>query len=407
MSGVWALLSALVLFVAAEGSDGAAKGAAVAEGATAGGGAATPSAGSRPSWWTPAAELSTLFDPDVADAGPPAAGAVPAPVGMSLVSVGEKHTAARVNVSGAGSVGHNDAGNAASDAVAEAAKRGVRGKQPLHQQSWFAWLRMTLSFAFVIKALCMVSNVAFQMSPMPLVKTWKESEDTGEADAAPFVSVAYTGSQWCFYGIFAYIVTAKSGFLVLVYSNIFGATFGCYYVYTFACICQSQMAQKQLTLYLRIAGTLAATQAAAMCVVPWDRALFFSGIVSSACSIASSVSLLVTVPLVLRTRNSKSMPLPLLLASMVSAFLWITCGTMLWDPWITLPNIISVCIITYALSLVYRFPPDGSAEVAADECDAREVVGSLLDGKGAPSSYGAVTLPSAETVMTGETGGTY
>ena len=44
---------------------------------------------------------------------------------------------------------------------------------------------------------------------------------------------AGTGTQWCFYGFFAYIYTGNHGFLVVVYANIIGALMGYYYAYIF------------------------------------------------------------------------------------------------------------------------------------------------------------------------------
>merc|ERR1719440_1400066 len=85
----------------------------------------------------------------------------------------------------------------------------------------------------VVKALCMAGNVLVQLSPFPQVKRWEARNDTGEADAAPYVSICFGGWQWCFYGTFAYLVTKRSGFLILLHSNCLGAVLGTYYTVTF------------------------------------------------------------------------------------------------------------------------------------------------------------------------------
>lgn len=398
-----------------------------------------------PAWWTPAVQLASIFE----EAGD---GALETPsfgssrnvrrrTGLSFVAVEEEHSsllsrAVKVNNSGAGAYTAAGAGSANGATNAETAVAlkvnstalaagGVRGKQPLGQQTWWGWVRLTLSFAFVIKALCMLSNVMFQVSPFPLVKTWREKGNTGDANAAPYVCVAYCGSQWCFYGAFAFIVTSKTGFLVLVYSNVVGAFAGAYYVWAFAKSCTKQRGQENLWFYLKIAAGLAGVQACAMFMVPWDKALFFSGLVSSLCSIASGFSLLVTVPLVLRTKCSSSMPFPVLCASLVSAVLWITCGVLLWDPWITVPNLITVSLIGYAFYLIWLYPPDGSTRIedpnppppdTPEGIDAEpagrldlpedEEAGASLAV--AQRTYG--TMPEVAcggTGSTGETGGTY
>jgi solute carrier family 50 protein (sugar transporter) len=207
-----------------------------------------------------------------------------------------------------------------------------------------------LSFAVLIKAACMASNVLFQVSPLPLVKQFKEKQDTGEADAAPFVAIAFGGCQWCFYGVFAYLVTGKTGFLVLVYSNCLGGLLGIYYVMIFQANCSRLGQISGLSMYYRIVSALVLLQIGAMAVLPRERALFFSGLISSICSVATSLSALITLPTVIRTKCAASIPLPLCIASGVSNCLWITCGVILWDPWITFPNIIgvggsSVCVL--------------------------------------------------------------
>eukprot|EP00438_Fugacium_kawagutii_P007211 Skav218000 [mRNA] locus=scaffold2344:67597:68439:- [translate_table: standard] len=43
-----------------------------------------------------------------------------------------------------------------------------------------------------------------QISPYPQVQRWEASGCTGDSDAAPYVSIAFGGWQWCYYGLFAF-----------------------------------------------------------------------------------------------------------------------------------------------------------------------------------------------------------
>lgn len=224
-----------------------------------------------------------------------------------------------------------------------------------------------LSFAVFIKAACMMSNVVFQVSPLPMVKLFKEKHDTGEADAAPFVAIAFGGLQWCFYGVFAYIVTGKSGFLVLVYSNILGGLLGIYYVVTFQS-CSSKLSQiSRLSMYYRIVSALILLQVGAMAVLPRERALFFSGLISSTCSVATSLSGLITLPTVIKRKCAASIPLPLCVASGVSGCLWITCGVILWDPWITFPNIIGVSGSLFCIGLCSYYGTEEKEDIEYEQ----------------------------------------
>lgn len=251
---------------------------------------------------------------------------------------------------------------ARSVTVRGAAGAKTKEKQPLTARSWFSWMRFSLSFAFVIKTLCMACNIFYQASPLPLISDIKAKGDTGNADLAPFIAVAYGGWQWCFYGLFAYVVTQKSGFLVLVYSNVVGATLGLYYVYAFTLNCSNAAMLQRSTKYYQVLACVAAVQFVAILTAQPVRALFFSGLVSSAWSVVGSMSLISTVPTVYERRSSASLPVPLLVMGELSALLWIICGVMLWDPWITFPNTFSFGVCTFALYLCWKFPAHGAAD---------------------------------------------
>lgn len=250
----------------------------------------------------------------------------------------------------------------------EARHWGFSHEHPFWGSPMLTALLHYLSFAVLIKAACMMSNVVFQVSPFPIVKRWSEKQDTGEADGAPFVAIAFGGWQWCFYGIFAYLVTGKSGFLVLVYSNLLGGLLGIYYVMTFQANCTRAGVLSGMSMYYRIVSTLVVLQIGAMAVFPRERALFFSGLISSTCSVATSLSALITLPTVIRTKCAASIPLPLCMASGVSNCLWITCGIILWDPWITFPNILGVggSMVSIALCFYYG-NGDKTADIESEE----------------------------------------
>mmetsp|Transcript_80390 Transcript_80390/g.172066 ORF Transcript_80390/g.172066 Transcript_80390/m.172066 type:complete len:428 (-) Transcript_80390:21-1304(-) len=276
--------------------------------------------------------------------------------------------------------------------VASAAQASVK-KETLSPRSWFA---ITFSFAFVIKGLCMLSNILFQVSPIPQVRQFSKLGDTGEADAAPFISILYGGCQWCFYGLFAFMVTKKSGFLVLVYSNVLGAFLGIYYIWGFQRNCRSDRALRKLFMYYQAACTLVVVQVIAIGTLPPQQALFFCGLVSSVWSVVGACSLLATLPMVLETKCSASINLPLLTVGVGSGILWLTCGFILWDAWIMVPNVICLVFQLLAIAVVFHFPRDpskalpvGSASPSA-EGDARRATPAAIDEE-------ALLLPAATT----------
>lgn len=205
-----------------------------------------------------------------------------------------------------------------------------------------------------------------QVSPFPTVKRWESRGCTGEADAAPYISIAYNGWQWCYYGFFAYLLTGRSGFLILVQSNCLGAVLGSYYSYTFFRNCNNPIARTSLQKYLSAVTMLAMFQACAAFVLPLPRALFLSGLVSSFCSFLGALSMLVTVPTVLRTRNSRSIPGPLVVTNFASAVVWTLCGLMLADPLVTGPNVFCAAASAVCIFLRVRYPADEASKADAD-----------------------------------------
>lgn len=228
-----------------------------------------------------------------------------------------------------------------------------------------------LTFAMIVKAFCVAGNMLVQVSPFPQVRRWESRGCTGEADAAPYVSIAFGGCQWCFYGAFAWIVTSRSGFLILVHANCLGAILGTYYVRTFYRNCRNEVFLASLQKYLSAVSALALLQVCAMSVLPAERALFLTGLISSFCSFVGATSVLVTVPTVLRTKDSRSIPGPFAVANLCSALVWSLCGYLLDDPLVMVPNLFACACSATSLGLKVIYPselfPSGEDKLALVE----------------------------------------
>jgi uncharacterized protein with PQ loop repeat len=230
---------------------------------------------------------------------------------------------------------------------------------------WF-WLSTTwpqtasllsgITFALVVKTMCMVGNVIVQISPYPQVKRWESRGCTGEADAAPYISIAFGGWQWCFYGMFAWMLTKRSGFLILVHSNCLGALLGSYYALAFFRNCRNANSIMSFQRYVSAIMSLVVLQFCTICVLPAERALFLTGLISSFCSFVGAMSMLVTVPTVLRLKDSRSIPGPLVCANFMSASVWCVCGWMLQDLLVSGPNVVSTLSSATCIYLKYKYP---------------------------------------------------
>jgi len=223
------------------------------------------------------------------------------------------------------------------------------------------WLQVYLmlgsvTFAAAVKMTCIASNVLFQVSPLPAAKAWQVSKSTGVADAAPYVSIALSGWQWCYYGSFAYWLTGRSSFLVLVQSNCLGALLGTYYVHTFIRHCCVESSLEKLYQYVSAVCSLMLLQISALLLLPEERALYLAGLIASLCSLLSALSMVVTLPEVVRLKDGSSIPGALVSIGLFSALAWATCGRILNDPMVVIPNMFGACACSAALGVKLRYP---------------------------------------------------
>jgi len=225
-------------------------------------------------------------------------------------------------------------------------------------ENWIITCWRGLSALIILKTACMLSNMIFQVSPFPLIKTILKKQDTGDVDAAPLVCIAFGCCQWTFYGWFAWWATAKAGFLVLVYANFIGALLGVVYVMLYHLHCKSEEWWRKLVIYYRIALTIVLLQVFCLCVWPPQQALLLVGSIASACSLVTAVAPLAGLPRVVKTQCSKTIPLPLILASALSAILWAVCGIKLNDPMIAWPNMVAIAANTILLGFAAYYPQE-------------------------------------------------
>ncbi|CAE8698596.1 unnamed protein product [Polarella glacialis] len=275
--------------------------------------------------------------------------------------------------------------------------------------SYFEQLLTGITFATFIKALCMTGNILVQISPYPQVQRWEHRRCTGEADSAPYVSIAFGGWQWCYYGLFAFFLTKRSGFLILVHSNCLGAVLGTYYTAAFYRHCRMECALQSLRLYLSAVAGLVVLQICALMVLPSDRALFLTGLVSSFCSFVGAISMLVSLPTVLRTKDSRSIPGPLVLANLLSSMVWCVCGWMRADPLIGAPNFVSVLSSSICIYLKFRYP---SSELLEDASPMQKIMGkqevAAINGKMQELEEATEETPLVEeSSWKDDTGGTF
>jgi len=247
-------------------------------------------------------------------------------------------------------------------------------------------LLQSLTFAGIVKALCVMSNILVQVSPFPAVRRWETRGDTGGADAAPYVSIAFGGWQWCFYGAMAWLITKRSGFLILIQSNCLGALLGTYYTVAFWRQCQSESARLNLCKYLSAVAGLVMFEFCALMVLSSERGLFLVGLVAAFCGFVGAMSVLVTVPGVIKSKDARSIPGPIVTANMFCCTFWSICGVLLDDPLITAPSLTQLCASTTCVYLKLVYP--SSPEEPSGKCGGEnpfEVIKKMAKVPGPPT----------------------
>lgn len=219
--------------------------------------------------------------------------------------------------------------------------------------SSFGHIFAGVTIAVVVKILCMVGNVLVQVSPMPQVQDWQGKGSTGNAESAPYVAMALGGTQWCTYGMAAWIMSKNVGFLVLVYANCLGAVLGCYYTLVFFRNCKNSAAARNLRYYLLAAVFLGVAQSCMWLSVPPARALVLHSFIAGGCSFINAASLLASLPEVLLTGDSAGICGPLVLANFAGSFLWAYWGLLMDDPVIIAAN--SFAALSSSICLYIKF----------------------------------------------------
>jgi len=221
-----------------------------------------------------------------------------------------------------------------------------------------AWSMFVLpkSVMLVVKTLCIISSVLAQLSPIPQVRQFHKLKDTGEVDAAPYVSIMFGGLQWSFYGAFALVVTGNPDAMVLVYSNMVGAFLGFYYLHGFLANCKDTQSRQRLLMYCKVTATLAAVEFLVTISVDAHQALLFCGLVSSISGMMGACSLLTTMPQVFYSGCSSSINMPLLCTGMFGSSVWLMCGLMMHDLWVIAPCFVSLLLQSCAAAVVVIFP---------------------------------------------------
>lgn len=153
-----------------------------------------------------------------------------------------------------------------------------------------------------------------------------------------------------------------------------------------------------MKMYYWASGALCAFQ----CIVLWDMhaetSLLITGCVAAVLSVLVSASPMFDLHNVIRSRSARCWPQDLIFASFFSGLLWISCGVMLNDLWILVPNIVGFFMGAIQLGIIYKYSDSEERKPLVKEKNA-----GFMNSLGESAK---LTKSEEELACTGGTGGT-
>jgi solute carrier family 50 protein (sugar transporter) len=175
---------------------------------------------------------------------------------------------------------------------------------------------------------------------------WPES-GTGSLSHFPYVMLVMNSAGWLIYGI-------ASGIMSVVISNVVGLTISLVLAGAFLRYCRNAavLGTARVHFALVFFYVIALSLMTYMGLVS-ESAL---GVLGSCVSIMFFASPLATLQVVLASRSSESLPVPMVLMGVVCTALWSALGLRLWNMYMLVPNGIAFFLGCAQVALLVVFP---------------------------------------------------
>lgn len=174
-----------------------------------------------------------------------------------------------------------------------------------------------------------------------------KSGTTGNSSALSFVTCYTSCLMWMKYGMLI-----GDQFILLV--NLFGATLQACYVYVFILY----SVKKNKTIKQMIAATCFLATVYVYSFYEDDKALAakYVGFLSCTVTVLFFASPLTTMAMVIKSKNTESLPFPIIMTSLVVSCQWFAYGCLLNDHFIQIPNFLGCALSAFQLCffVIYR-----------------------------------------------------
>eukprot|EP00933_Yihiella_yeosuensis_P063003 TRINITY_DN66038_c0_g1_i1.p1 TRINITY_DN66038_c0_g1~~TRINITY_DN66038_c0_g1_i1.p1 ORF type:complete len:443 (-),score=76.56 TRINITY_DN66038_c0_g1_i1:243-1571(-) len=236
------------------------------------------------------------------------------------------------------------------------------------------WLHEGFSLNNALRFSCIFGNALVQLMPMFKVVEWERRGDTSVDDPLPYVGMVFNSANWCLYGVLVLLTTAQPDFITLIDANIVGVFLGLFYVFSYNKSCHRQVQLEVFRRYLMVAFSVALFEAISVILLPRTSSVLVLGVITLCCSFAGAVSVLITVPEVMKRKDASVIPGPMVFINFFTGIAWLCFGILLGDRLVAGTNALNLAItaLCAGLKLTYRSADVVQREkVSRDDIEAR------------------------------------
>lgn len=205
-----------------------------------------------------------------------------------------------------------------------------------------------LSFKDILATSATISTVLQFLTGSVICHTYIRKKSTGETSAVPFVSGFLSCSLWLKYGLLSEEHT------IIFVNTIGSALFLSYVIVYFTFSVNKRIVVRQfLIVSCFILGCTVYTKYEQDA----EEALRVIGLICCCVGVLFFASPLSVLAQVIRTKNTESLPFPIIIASFFVSLQWFLYGMLIEDSFIQVPNLLG-CILSSIQLLLYVIYPN-------------------------------------------------
>lgn len=205
-----------------------------------------------------------------------------------------------------------------------------------------------LSFKDILASSATISTVLQFLTGSVICHRYIRKKSTGETSAFPFVSGFLSCSLWLKYGLLADEHT------IIFVNTIGSALFLAYVIIYFTFSVNKRTVVRQ---FLTVCCFILACSVYTKYESNSEAALRVIGLICCCVGVLFFASPLTVLAQVIRTKNTESLPFPIIIASFFVSLQWFVYGMLIEDSFIQVPNLLG-CILSSVQLLLYAIYPN-------------------------------------------------